>query len=485
MFIRTQHQYRTQPRLRSFRAGARRAASGVLGVVLLFAIGCSSGGGGSGSSDVNEVLQTAAVDLPAGQTSALLAWAPSEGTVTGYLVYQSKNDQAYTLKATVSQPKYRITGKPGDSIRILTIAERSASVRSEPSPSSPPIRFHAASTPTSDAVTTLEPDTTPVYATSTVAATTDETPSEFETSDEIDGTDEADEAASDLASDLAALDQALREALLTSDARLPLRGLSQDASRWIQSIVDDQVGAGVSLVGTGERGGNPLRDLVWADPSGQLFLSDGADIAETEDPASTFEEAIRLRPTERLAGLADLDDDGIGDWIIEDDATGDVWVVNGSSREIQIAQPDLSDTELRLAGVGDFNGNGQSELLWQGTDLSYQIGGTGRSPRAIDWIRPTFDAGEPAFVPNGLLAIADLNGDGRDDLLFRDVEGRLEWALALEDASGSRFELSERTERSAQGLDLVATLDLDDDGAAEIAWWTEDGLTIWDLQDGL
>jgi hypothetical protein len=82
----------------------------------------------------------------------------------------------------------------------------------------------------------------------------------------------------------------------------------------------------------------------------------------------------------------------------------------------------LSASDGTVAGVGDFNGDGYSDiLLWSGATQ------TGRillmnGDQVIG--QPTF---QPATASNwSVAAIADFNGDGYSDVLLRDTGGNLE-----------------------------------------------------------
>jgi len=453
---------------------------------LLFAIGCGGGGGGGSTDDV-AAIATAPIDLPPGQTTAQMAWEPSEGEVASYLVFQSKDEEDFEYLRQVTKPEVQINGKPGDSIRILVVAKGVARPQSVASPPSPPVRFHAAvETASAEAIGAVEATApaTPSASTATSEAATQTAEFEEAPGDELDPNLAADESDAEPDTNVALLDQAFQDRLLRSDARFPLADLSSGASRWIQSFVDAQVGAGVSLAGSGELDGDELRELIWVDASGQLFVSDGAHITTTEDLPSTFVEAIRLRPTERFVGLADFDGDGVGDWIVEDTVTGDVWMLDHETQEAQFGHIALDSPDLRLVGYGDFDADGRAELLWQHTDLSFQLGWPGGDSTIIEWVVTGEDSLDSPVTTSQLLSVADLNGDGRDDLLFRGSDGLLELALSMPDSSGARFEWVAGPETSTDGLELVATLDLDRDGAAEIAWWGEDALQVWEIHSG-
>jgi hypothetical protein len=487
--------HRAQRFMHSPSVRARHVRLGMLGTlasILLFAIGCGGGSGGGSSTDSAAAIATAPIDLPPGQTTAQMAWAPSAGEVTGYLVFQSHDEGNFDFNSQVAEPVVQITGEPGDSIRILVVALGAASSQSTASHPSPPVRFHAAVEAVSAAVPAAPaPSASTSTATSSTQAQTadselisaDAVGSGADSSDATDATDATDIDGID--EEVVLIDQALLEQLLRSDARFPMSEPSLDANRWIQSFVEAQVGAGVSLAGSGDLDGDALSELVWMDSSGQLFVSEGARVSTAEDLPSTFVEAIRLRQTERFLGLADFNGDGVGDWIVEDTATGDLWILDDESQDARFSHFAALNPDRRLVGHGDFDGDGQAELLWQQTDRSFRLGRQNGDLDLIEWIQSDEDSADAAHATSELLTVADLNGDGRDDLLFRGSDGFLELALALPDSSGLHFEWVQGPSTPTDGLELVATLDLDRDGTAEIAWWGDGALEIWELQSGL
>jgi hypothetical protein len=309
--------------------------------------------------------------------------------------------------------------------------------------------------------------------------------------------------------------QRLRSRLLSADVRFPLRSHRSDAVLWLQAYVDVEIGAGLSLVGTGNSNSDAFRELIWADQSGQLFVSDGAvlagltssttsaDSAATTDATILFVESLRLRATERFVALADFDGDGVGDWLIEDAATLEFWVINGETLDTIAVEGGM-----QLVGQGDFDGDGRGELLWSDADGSFRLS----HPMAGPGVTQAFDAdpssaagsaidtradiradtlawtGSATFdlETSRLLTVADLNGDGRDDLMFVDSEGRLQSALSAPrapQAGAILFTSSVGSGRSIDDLELLATLDLDGDGGIEIAWLDGVDLVFWDSLD--
>lgn len=470
--------------------GSRRGAAArlfVLGLLLALVstgVGCSGGGSG-GSSDGLATIASAPVDLAPGQTSATLSWEASAGPVDGYLVFKSTNNSSYAYDGFANTNQYTITGAPGDSVRLFVVARGTNDTQSQSSPASPPIRFHAAvATTASTNSTSTASATTAGVGVSTVSSANVVAPIEdseaHSTTELATLPDEVgDASAEDEATGAAPIDEALRDQLLRSGARLPLDELESNANLWLQGFVDEQVGAGVSLVATGELGGDSRRDLVWRDSAGQIFVSDGADLATTDDVPSTFAEAIRLHSTERIAALDDFDGDGVAEWLIEDTVTGEAWIAaSGETRPdfVAVLSP---GPNARLAGHGDFDGDGRAEILWRHPDRSYAVGRPDAALAEIDWTSLNL----ADVQASDLLGVDDVDADGLDDLIFRDAANAIRLGLARpNDLGQAAFEGAPAPLGSTQGLEPIATLDFDGDGGADIAWWSDAGVMLWDLQ---
>lgn len=132
------------------------------------------------------------------------------------------------------------------------------------------------------------------------------------------------------------------------------------------------------------------------------------------------------------------------------------WLMNGS----QIAGSAVVDAQpgLALIGTGDFNGDGRSEVLWDGDGTMYRSTFTGAGFTAI-----VIGFHEPGWIPQ---AAGDLNGDGRDDIIWHNPgENRMAYWLM----DGNTI-IDSAVLEAPQGLVLIGTGDFDGNDRAELLW---------------
>ncbi len=478
----------------------------VCALLWAFLLACGGGSGessdGAGGGGNEPSLATEPVDLPPGQTVAQLAWDPSAGNVSSYMVFLSRNNGSFDFDQMVSEATVAVAGAAGDAVQIVVVAVGADGSVSEGSHPSVPIRFHPAAEAqvAANGSTTSAPpaggigvgsdaggdagadsgsNPAPASPAADASAPPADLPADAGSPPPVDtgtpaanGGDAANEGA-DEAVDPPMWTPALRRSLLLANVRQPLAGLGAGASAWLQSQLAGGLTTDAVLIATAARSADSLRDLVWQDAAGRLFLADAEQFAEVEDPASTLVETIQLREGERFVDLIDLDGDGVRDWIVEDPAGGAVWLRSGDGTTDRAARaPQLPET-ARLLGSADFDGDGQSELLWQHDDRTLALA---RPSSAA----PLLVSGTNPPVGSQIVALVDLTGDGLDDLIARNEEGLLALGLASIDAAsgGVAIEWSEGHPEADASVELVATVDVDRDGRAELAWRVGENVEI-------
>ncbi|WP_308517425.1 FG-GAP repeat domain-containing protein [Sphingomonas flavescens] len=172
----------------------------------------------------------------------------------------------------------------------------------------------------------------------------------------------------------------------------------------------------------------------------------------------------------KMAGAGDFDGNGRAD-ILWRSVTGTLaqWsgAANGAFTPAWGTSVDLS---WKVAGTGDFNGDGKDDILWRST-----------SGALADWIASAnggFSSGWGTIVDLSwsVAGTGDFNGDGKDDILWRCTDGSLATWLASKDGG---FIPTWGTVLSSE-WDVVGTGDFNRDGKSDVLWRSTDGsVSYW------
>jgi serralysin len=248
-----------------------------------------------------------------------------------------------------------------------------------------------------------------------------------------------------------------------------------------------------SVAGLSDFNGDGSTDALWRSTSGVLadWSMSGSVIASSAE--LTFSGAV-VRPDAsfNVAGAGDFNGDGKSDvlWRSTSGVLAD-WTMSGSiitsSAELTyngtVTRPDAS---FSVAGVGDFNGDGKSDILWRST-----------SGVLADWTMNgsvITDSGElksngVAARPDASFSIAgvgDFNGDSRSDILWRGASGTvIEW-LMNGSAIGSSGVITSNGAAVSVGVSwhVVEIGDFNRDGSSDILWRNDNGALAEWLMNG-
>src|SRR5258708_3777119 len=126
-----------------------------------------------------------------------------------------------------------------------------------------------------------------------------------------------------------------------------------------------------------------------------------------------------------VAGTGDFNGDGLSDILWRND-NGAIFDFSGAANGGVVNNGDNSwmmvDNSWQIAGIGDFNGDGRSDILWRNT-----------SGTIIDYLANA----KGGFVDNSsnltvnvdnswhVAGTGDFNGDGKDDILWRNDNGAM------------------------------------------------------------
>ncbi|MDB6025349.1 MAG: hypothetical protein JWM68_1572 [Verrucomicrobiales bacterium] len=199
------------------------------------------------------------------------------------------------------------------------------------------------------------------------------------------------------------------------------------------------------------------------------------------NPVSTADASAMI--TLRASPL-DLDGNGETDLLLRHRSNGQfsAWLMNGTNfSKFQLLGEPIS-LEWRFVGVNDFDGDGQKDLLLQGTNgvvSVVPVNGTNLlSSYVID------PSGVHLTADWKLEGVADLNHDGKVDLLARNVDGTVGiWLLdGTNFLTGTPIILSGTN--LASNWRIAGLADFNDDAKVDILWQSDDGhLYVW-LMDG-
>ncbi|MBF0292065.1 MAG: VCBS repeat-containing protein [Nitrospinae bacterium] len=184
--------------------------------------------------------------------------------------------------------------------------------------------------------------------------------------------------------------------------------------------------------GIGDFDGDKKYDLLWRDSaSGQVavWTMNGADVVTTS-LASMSPGAYTATTGWQIQGIGDFDGDVKSDILWRDAGTGQtaIWFMSGStvmsSSNTNVSAGAYTATAgWQVHGVGDFNGDGKSDILWR------QIG-TGRT--AIWFMDGAFKSGGgytnvhagayTATTGWQIHGVGDFNADGKSDILWRNAD---------------------------------------------------------------
>ena len=123
----------------------------------------------------------------------------------------------------------------------------------------------------------------------------------------------------------------------------------------------------------------------------------------------------------KIVGMGDFNNDGQPDILWQNQATGSLsaWLMNGTSlASLATVTPGVvSDTNWKIVGISDFNSDGKPDILWQhqttGALSVWLMNGTSLASLA------TVTPGVVSDTNWKIVGIGDFNGDGKPDILWQ------------------------------------------------------------------
>ena len=242
-----------------------------------------------------------------------------------------------------------------------------------------------------------------------------------------------------------------------------------------------------SVAGVGDFNGDGNTDLLWRNTNGTLvdWSMNGSQITSSQDV--TFNgTAAAPNSSWSVAGIGDFNGDGNSD-ILWQNTNGTLvdWSMNGSqitsSQDVTFngtaAAPNSS---WSVAGIGDFNGNGNSDILWRntnGTLVEWDMNGS----QVTSNQEVTFDGA--AAMPNSSWSVAgvgNFGGGNTSDILWRNTNGTLvEWAMNGSQITSSQEVTFQGNPATPDASWQIAQIgDFTGSGASDILWRNTNGTLV-------
>jgi len=232
-----------------------------------------------------------------------------------------------------------------------------------------------------------------------------------------------------------------------------------------------------SVVGTADFNGDGKADLLWTNEEGTVTDWLGTTSGGFTANGNVFWEQV---PSSwKVEGTGDFNGDGRGDilWRNADDTLTD-WLGNANGTFSQnggtlwASVPQVWHVE----GTGDFNGDGRSDILWRNND------GT-----VTNWLGSATGAFAPnatnvyAVIPSEwrIAGTGDFNGDGRADILWRHQDGTVtDW---LGTSTGGYVANGAALVPMGTQWQVAGVGDYNGDGRGDLIWRDNEGnFTRWD-----
>ncbi|MEO8347032.1 MAG: FG-GAP-like repeat-containing protein [Betaproteobacteria bacterium] len=227
------------------------------------------------------------------------------------------------------------------------------------------------------------------------------------------------------------------------------------------------LGAGWVLGGRGDIDGDGVADLIWYyQPTGTVYawLMSGNTIK-----ANGVVAIGSVGPGWTMETVADLNGDGIAD-ILWRHTSGGVyaWYMNANTTiKSVVSLGAVASPDWRMAGTGNFDGNATKDIVW-----SYEVAGPTKGAAWAWMMNPL--GGVSSVAPLGsnsgmtVAKVADFDGDGKSDLLWRD---NATGANQLWFMNGTTKGTTQTMPVMATGWQAAAAMDFNSDGRADLIWF--------------
>ncbi|WP_157582390.1 MULTISPECIES: reprolysin-like metallopeptidase [Rhodanobacter] len=208
--------------------------------------------------------------------------------------------------------------------------------------------------------------------------------------------------------------------------------------------------------------GDTTSDLLWHNPNdGRMvywpMLGAGHDGYRNQSVSTSL----------RLLGTGDFNGDGFVDLLWADSSRRmTIWLGGrnaGKSDYVASSFGTYNSNDWYLAGIGDVDGDGKDDLVWhnqvQGTLAYWLMDGSSRKSARSIGVNKAYR----------VLGVGDFNGDGLVDVLW----GNAQRTMYVWLGNGSTFSINAFGTYNAGGWKLKGTGDVDGDGKDDLLWYNQ------------
>jgi Subtilase family/FG-GAP-like repeat len=217
---------------------------------------------------------------------------------------------------------------------------------------------------------------------------------------------------------------------------------------------------------------------------------------------------LSFAPQETVVAIADFDGDQKNDYLYRNQLTGEltIWYMNGTVKTGEVPLVPTSNTapgyvtapgsDWKVAGVADMNGDGYVDIIWR-NDITSTV---------VYWylqqqilLGVTFDSGavvnpfvapgvslSTATVPFTIESVADMNGDGKADIVWRNYTSGANVVHFMNNTSylGGATMPNAPVNQPTDNWDMVGTGKFDNDNTPDVVWHNRanGAVVVWALQ---
>jgi hypothetical protein len=185
----------------------------------------------------------------------------------------------------------------------------------------------------------------------------------------------------------------------------------------------------VEFAGIGDFTGDGRADILWRTPVGQLWMwpAGQADSAvRISYHGSTSDVDEPMDPAWRVAGIGDFNNDGYSDVLFqnESDLKVVIWYLR-HSQHIASSYVWTIGQGWRVAGIGDFDADGADDILWRHEsgwlNTWFRPNMPGAYQHDVNWQNRSGEITGPEYT---VVGVSDFDADGRADILWQGLSGQ-------------------------------------------------------------